>query len=597
MSTKYFKLVLTFGAIIIVFFFYAGCGSNEKFSSLVSPTNLQATAVSSSEIDLSWTDNSDNEDGFKIERKTGTEGIYSQIGTVVAGVTSYQDGGLTCEITYYYRVRAYQGAEDSDYSFEANATTYACPVIAAPIAPSGLTATVISGAQINLSWTDNSDNEDGFKIERKTGTIGYTQIGTVGAGVITYQDSGLDCGTTFYYRVRAYNKDAGSSGSSNELDAQTSSCPSTNWLANKISAGYSHACVITSSGGVKCWGANYNGQLGNGMTADSSNPVNVFGLSSGINAISAGEDYNCALISSVGVKCWGGNQYGQLGYATPSSTPVDVSGLANGISAISAGAGHTCVITSSGGVKCWGSSEYGQLGNGTSTGNSTTPVDVSSLTSGVIAISVGESHTCAITSSGGVKCWGSNCNGQLGDGTTINRLTPVDVSGLTSGVIAISAGFRHTCAITSSGGVKCWGLNGDGQLGDGTVIGGPWGLYGATADSSSPVDVSGLSSGVIAVSAGLSHTCAITSSGGAECWGWNDYGQLGDWDSFDSPIPADVAGLSSGVIAISTGGKHTCAITSSGGVKCWGWNHFGQLGGGSTNDTETTPVDVVGTGP
>ena len=199
--------------------------------------------------------------------------------------------------------------------------------------------------------------------------------------------------------------------------------------------------------------------------------------------------------------------------------------------------GHTCAITTGGGLKCWGYNYYGQLGDGT-TNSSSTPVDVAGLSQGVTAIAAGEGHTCALVS-GGVKCWGNNWYGQLGDGTITQRSIPVDVVGLGSSMDAIAAGGGHTCALGSGGGVKCWGDNGYGQLGDGT-----------TTDSSTPVDVVGLSSGVTAIAAGGGHTCALV-SGGVKCWGDNGYGQLGDGTTTDSSTPVDVVGLSQGVTAIA----------------------------------------------
>jgi alpha-tubulin suppressor-like RCC1 family protein len=184
--------------------------------------------------------------------------------------------------------------------------------------------------------------------------------------------------------------------------------------------------------------------------------------------------------------------------------------------AIAAGADHACALTTAGGVKCWGGNYLGKLGDNTNL-ERLTPVNVVGLASGVLAIAASDGHTCALTTAGGVKCWGANSNGQLGDNSQTNRLTPVDVVGLSSGVLAIAAGDGHTCALTTAGGVKCWGANSSGQLGDNT-----------TTMRKTPVDVVGLTSGVAAIAAGLNHTCALTTAGGVKCWGYNLAGELGD---------------------------------------------------------------------
>jgi len=173
------------------------------------------TAISSSQIDLSWTDNSDNEDGFKIERKKEGFVDWDEIEIVANDVTTYNDTtGLDDGTTYYYRVRAYNTAGNSNYSNEANATTKLA-------APSVLVAEAVSSSQIDLEWTDNSDNELGFKIERKEGVGGtWSQITIVGANTTTYQNTGLTTKTRYYYQVRAYNG-AGNSNYSNEANDKT----------------------------------------------------------------------------------------------------------------------------------------------------------------------------------------------------------------------------------------------------------------------------------------------------------------------------------------------------------------------------------------
>jgi alpha-tubulin suppressor-like RCC1 family protein len=287
--------------------------------------------------------------------------------------------------------------------------------------------------------------------------------------------------------------------------------------------------------------------------------------------------YTCAVLNTGTAKCWGSNGSGQLGDGTTTRrlTPTTVSGLGSGVSAISAGQTHTCAVLDTGAVKCWGLNSSGQLGDNTTT-QRLTPVDVSNL-SGVAAVSAGSAHTCALLRTGAVKCWGTG--GRTGDGTNTQRLTPVDVSGLTSGVTAISAGHLHTCALLDTGAVRCWGANNRGELGS------------AAGDKNAPFPVTGLSSGVIAISGGENRSCAVLNTGRAKCWGWNDLGGVGNGLTGDDPqTPVDVLNVSSAV-AISTGGEHTCVLLSTGAVKCFGRNDAGQVGDG-TNTARFTAVDV-----
>ena len=230
---------------------------------------------------------------------------------------------------------------------------------------------------------------------------------------------------------------------------------------------------------------------------------------------------------------------------TPSPTPLPAVTIP-----IAAGKSHTCAVTAARGIRCWGNNEHGQLGDGTTAG-SKVPVDVRGL-EGVTALTAGWGHTCALTSAGAVWCWGYNKYGELGDGGTQDSSVPLAVSGLDRGVAAIEAGDDHTCAVMKTGAVMCWGYNEYGQLGDGTQI-----------SRAQPVAAGGLESGIRSIAAGWGHTCALTEGGGVKCWGNNEYGQLGygDPDAEFRPAPVDVTGLTSGVGQISADGGSTCALT------------------------------------
>ena len=304
-------------------------------------------------------------------------------------------------------------------------------------------------------------------------------------------------------------------------------------------------------------------------------------------AISAGVDFACATLSNGSIECWGYNDaFGELGNGTTtnSCTPVAVTGVSNA-AAVSAGFFFACALLSSGSVECWGDNYNGELGKGTNTGSST-PVSVTGL-SNAIAISASRDSSnhfaCALLSGGSVECWGDNGVGELGNGATARSSTPVSVTGL-SNAMAISAGNSFACALLSGGSVECWGYNYYGTLGNGTV-----------ANSLTPVSVAGLSNAT-ALSAGSDFACALLSNGSVECWGYNKSGQLGNGSSSSmlATPPVAVTGLSNAT-ALSAGSDFACALLSSGSVECWGYNGSGQLGNGTTSTSPNpTPVSVTG---
>jgi alpha-tubulin suppressor-like RCC1 family protein len=355
--------------------------------------------------------------------------------------------------------------------------------------------------------------------------------------------------------------------------------------ADTLSAGFGHTCAVTRLGGVKCWGDNSYFGLGDGTRNATSSPVDVRGLQERVTDVSAGSFYSCALTASGAVKCWGYGLNGQLGIGieTTADSPVSVSALDAKVRAIATGPRHACALTEAGDVLCWGNNEFGQLGDG-SEANSALPVRVSGLGPGVLAVAAGDFYSCALTAARGVKCWGRNDSGQLGDGTLESRSSPVNVVGLEARVTALSLATWHSCALTVAGQVKCWGSNGAGGFGNGTY-------------SSSPVPVAAtsLTEPAVAIAAADWHTCALTSRGAVKCWGYNPDGELGDGTTSSSSRAIDVEGLGTGVVALAAGRAHTCARLRTGEVRCWGRGDMDQLGNGIPTVREV-PTDVVGLG-
>ncbi len=252
----------------------------------------------------------------------------------------------------------------------------------------------------------------------------------------------------------------------------------------------------------------------------------------------------------------------------------------NKIRLVSVGSDSACAVTCSGAIKCWGRNSCGQLGDGTTT-DRTVPVEVQNPGSGVKAIAVGGGYACAVSSAGGVRCWGAQ--GCMFGDRGVSPL-PTDIVGLESGVTAIAIGEEHTCVLLNVG-VKCWNNTEDDEepIGDGST----------TQAYLSPVDEPGLGPGVIDIDA-WGTSCAVTSTGGVKCWGNNMSGQVGNGESaLAVPTPVDVIGLGSGVSRIGVSHSFVCALTDAGTVKCWGNNQAGSLGDGTT-ESHFTPVDVVG---
>ena len=245
---------------------------------------------------------------------------------------------------------------------------------------------------------------------------------------------------------------------------------------------------------------------------------------------------------------------------------------------VAAGFGHSCAIGADGRAACWGSNDNGQLGDGSFDSRTTPEVVASDLT--FTQITSGLRHTCGLTTGNEIQCWGANTQGQLGDATTQPRSAPVRINSAVS-FRQVSAGRDHTCGISNSRAVLCWGSNTDGQVGDGSR---------QRRNSPIMVDIPGQ---VATLAVGWTHTCALTADGAAWCWGKNDQGQLGDGTTGTRPIPSRVS-FEGQLVSIAAGAGHTCAVAANGEVWCWGQNTHGQLGSGGT--TASLTPRIVSTG-
>ncbi|HEX4481736.1 MAG TPA: hypothetical protein VH082_13050 [Rudaea sp.] len=492
------------------------------------------------------------------------------------------------------------------------------------------TCAIVGGAVKCWGWNSNGQLGDGTNTATNAnppvtvgGISGATAIASGGYHTCAIAGGAVKCwGYNLHGEIDR--------GASNDSLTPVAAVGLTSNVSKLVSGTY-HSCAVLNSGAMKCWGWNRDGQLGDGTNTMTGNnpPVTPIGMTAGVTALTGGGYHTCAVVGGA-VKCWGDDLYGQLGIASllSKNTPNAVPGL-SGITQISAGQYTTCALgaithcwgdnydgelglddtvyryapvaitgisgatriahgaTTShscavigGAAKCWGFGEVGQLGNG-ATVSSSMPVAVTGLSSGVADIGVGFDFSCALLTSGAVKCWGGNTDGDVGDGSGSGfRTTPVTT--IASGASAIATSYYHACAIVGSG-VRCWGFNGDGELGDGSVT-----------QRNSPVAVVGLAGTPVSIAAGVAHTCVALSNGKVQCWGYNSSGQLGDntTTTTNTNPPVTVMNIGSGATQVAAGGYHSCAIVN-GGAQCWGYGFDGQLGDGLTADSHV-PAQVTG---
>ena len=370
--------------------------------------------------------------------------------------------------------------------------------------------------------------------------------------------------------------------------------------ATAITTGRLHTCALHRTGSVSCWGDTGYGQLGNGQSGyiyASAVPLAVVGVVDATAVATGGEhsgpEHSCALHEDGTVSCWGNNGVGQLGNgqsgdSAVSSVPVRVAGITDA-TAIAAGAEHSCALREDGTISCWGANWYGQLGNGQSGENahSSVPVEVAGITDAT-AITAGYKHSCALHQDGTISCWGSNYYGKLGNGQgeeDAMSSVPVQVADITDAT-AIAAGENHSCALHQDGTMSCWGRNGSGQLSNGQSR--------ENANSSVPVPVAGITDAT-AISAS-SGSCAVREDGTISCWSVSKLGAQGGEQSgedADSSETVQVAGITDAT-AVTRGGIHSCALHQDGRIFCWGYRENGRLGDGKGGFEVSGPVEVIG---
>jgi prepilin-type N-terminal cleavage/methylation domain-containing protein len=384
-------------------------------------------------------------------------------------------------------------------------------------------------------------------------------------------------------------------------DPPSTSTPSaaSSSVANSLFVELDATCVVFSDGSMKCSGQDTNGKLANGplisntssFTTEANGFTNWVSVSGALSDTSTGYG-GCGLLATKRAYCWGKNEFGQTGNGTTSAaveTATEVAGSTTDWVAISRNYEHACGIREPGRAYCWGNNVDGNLGNGTLVG-SLSPIEVLGVGGGTsytdwVMIRAAWQFSCGLRSNGRAYCWGDNGWGQLGDGTNLDSRTPVEVGGGFTDWVSISGYGSGMCGVRSTGQAYCWGRNDYGQLGKG--IGG---------DSSVPTEVSGSEIDWTSITYGWRASCGIRKPGIAYCWGANDYGALGSGIASPTIVLAPQL-VSGGIIdwlAVSPGFYHSCGVRANGGLYCWGQNASGQYGDGTTTSITSGPTLISG---
>jgi alpha-tubulin suppressor-like RCC1 family protein len=361
--------------------------------------------------------------------------------------------------------------------------------------------------------------------------------------------------------------------------------------SSAVVAGQQHTCSLRPNGTVRCWGANDFGQLGNGTTTSSPTPVTVSGLT-GVVSLAAGDYFTCAVDNTGHAWCWGLNTDGETGnggLSTSYDTPQAVYNLIDATQ-ITTGSSHACALRSNSKVVCWGDGFSGELGTG-ATSSADTPRSVVGITTAT-SVDAGDSFSCARLSSGSVQCWGDDTSGELGDGTNGIALIPRTVQNLTTAT-SITTGASFACALKSDTTIVCWGENVYGELGNGVALPPPpqpGDPPPTNLNQNLPVAVIGVTA-IASIGAGSQHACAVRTAGWVQCWGRDDNSQLGDGALVSRATPAATLPFPDNQLYTTGGGAHTCTTDTTATIRCFGDNTTGQTG--TTNNSPVLLPTIV----